>query len=96
MTKWGNQELRALKALRAEGLSAPAIGLRLGRSFRSIEYAINYYRIKQYKQRWSEEEVVQLKKLLPTHSSKEIALVLNRSPHAILTKAYRLGLSRRE
>ena len=66
----------------------------LDRSHKVIQNKVNQLGIAKLKHNppWSDEEIQQLKKLLPTHTKKQISEKLNRSINAVGTKLQKLGL----
>lgn len=87
-------------------ISAPQIGLKLGRhadSIRRRAKRINAnFAPEVYRQdgstfrRWTHEEVEKLKEMYPTHSKHEIALAIGRDSDCVAHKAKSLKLSKRK
>jgi hypothetical protein len=79
-----------------------------GRTLAVIEPVVRHYHLRKDKRwaarlgekttmpRWTDAEIVTLKKLYPTRNAVEVAAIMKRSLKSVMSKANRLGLTKTE
>jgi len=94
--RWSEEDKRALIELSAT-MKLDQIAQKLNRSSASVRTQGNKLGIKIETNYsgilWTKEEITQLRDLIPTHTTLEIAIIMNKTEDAVYQKAYKLELN---
>jgi len=94
--RWPEEDKKVLIEL-SKTMTLDQVSHKLNRSSVSVRMQANKLGIKietNYSDiLWTEEETAQLKYLIPTHTTLEIATIMNKTEDAVYQKAYKLGLN---
>ncbi len=94
--RWSCEEREIAKTMLLEGYDYEQIGKKINRTKEAVRYELNRmrmsYRLKQF---WRGKELKLLQELFPEKTAKELSVILDRTPKAILAKTSELGIKKR-